>query len=164
MNWRRTILAATVLLGGCSTSTSDATWVTESMEQPLDGDVVFEDGPIRLVDVAGPTNDCAQLVVGDVATSCPTISEGSSMGPMPIRSGTAEVIWVAASSEIADRSIRFVVFSSSSPAGRSIDAVDVDGTSHLVWQLEPGEQPWGVQLLGPSGELVSAAGIAALPD
>lgn len=163
MMWRRTILAAAVLLAGCR-STSDTSWVTESMERTLDGDVVFQDGPIRLVDVTEPTYDCAQLVVGDVATSCPTISRGSSMGPMPIRSGTTEVVWVAASSEIVSESIRFVVFSSTSPAGRSIDAVDVAGTSHLVWQLEPGEQPWGVQLLGPSGELVSAAGIAALPD
>lgn len=160
----RTIIVTVVLLASCSSPSSRASWITESMERAFTGTVVFEDGPIRLVDVTEPTFDCAQLVVGDIATVCPTIGPGSSMGPMSLRSGSTEVVWIAAGRERADDVIRFVVFSSASPDGRALDGVDVADTTHLVWRLQPNEEPWGVQLLGPSGELRSAAGIDALPD
>ncbi len=57
----------------------------------------------------------------------------------------------------------FVVWSNVSPSGRSVEPVVAADNAILVWIMEPGEEPWGVQALDPTGELGFAIPFVGLP-
>ncbi len=110
---------------------------------------------------------CVTLVVGDIGIGClgPDGTDGAASGwSARVRNDETRIIWngVTASGSFSDVD-HFVVWSSASPDGRRLEPIVESGTTHLIWVMEPGEAPWGVQWIDENGGLLNAQSFVGLP-
>lgn len=123
-----------------------------------ESDLVGSDEPLR----------CVQAVVDDQALGCVPFDVAPSQvlygQTASTRVGSQRVIWQLSSIDETVPSIdHFIVWSSAFPDGRRIDPIVGAGFSNLLWIMEPGEEPWGFQLIGDDGALVSHETLVGLP-
>lgn len=106
---------------------------------------------------------CVQLVVNDVPWDC--IEASSGVRSIPLRVDDLRVVWLTVSDDdgIAAVADHFVVWSSVDPDGRRIEPITAGGSAHLVWVMQPGEAPWGVQTVAADGTLYTATSMVGLP-
>lgn len=136
------------------------------MENPLaGGGVVASAGDFSVVrgaeDVAGSgATACLQTVIQDVPGPCVNYTDGS-YGYSARRLGDRRYIEV----RFGGGDVReFVVWSDRSPTGRAIEPLVADGERILYWPMEPGERPWGVQVVDDEGFAASTWSFTDLPE
>lgn len=120
----------------------------------------FDVGPVRVAESTSDGLPCAEVTVADVATGCIPVGAGE-FGYSSRALRVDDVRYVDLRTSEAAR--EFVVWSSASPSGRSIEPIVAAGNAILVWIMEPGEEPWGVQAIGSDGELGFAKSFVGLP-
>lgn len=161
-------LAFTLLvLAGCSGDPDAVGWVdARSAEYPLaSGDVVASVDGFSVVrgsegEGSGSASPCLQTVVDGVAGPCVSyMAGGGSFAArrlddrryIEVRFGGGDVR-------------EFVVWSDRSPTGRAIEPLVADGERILYWPMEPGERPWGVQVVDDEGFAASTWSFTDLPE
>lgn len=164
---RRCAAALLVLLASAACGDGDELrWhdASASAVDPVNGTIVAETDVYRVVD-GFDGRRCAQLTLLDVSTDCIAndyggpLSTGWGYGGRILRVDDVRVIEFRTNPSTR----RFVVRSSRSPSGRPIAPIVAADNAILVWVMEPGEAPWGVQAIAPDGTLGAAASFVGLP-
>jgi len=108
------------------------------------------------------SGSCIQLVVRTVGTHC--VERSGGVGSFSARVDDLRFVWMSVTAEnveaVADH---FVVWSSADPAGRRVEPVIASGSAYIVWVMQSGEAPWGVQIIAAGGTLHSASSLVGLP-
>jgi hypothetical protein len=160
------IVVALVALAGCAGDPDEIGWVdVRSMENPLaSGAVVAAVDDFSVVRGAegvgaGSSSPCLQTVIDGIAGPCVDYAAGSG-GFAARRLDDRRYIEVRYG---ADDVREFVVWSDRSPTGRSIAPLVADGERILYWPMEPGERPWGVQVVDGEGFAITTWSGTDLP-
>ena len=133
----------------------------EAQEEEYAGEVLYRTDVVRVVrSMRAEGTPCTQITVDDRPMACERFGiEGFAWSGGPIRVDDHRVILLRTGVEARE----FVVWSSVSPLGRSIEPVVAADHALLVWEMQPDEEPWGVQAIGPDGELGIAQSYVGLP-
>lgn len=153
-------IGSIALLAGCSSD--DPGWAElQAQEEEYAGAVLHDSGVVRVVrSTRADGTPCTQISVHDRPMGCERFGiEGFGRSGGPIRVDDHRVILLRTGVEARE----FVVWSSVSPEGRSIEPIVATDHALLVWEMQPGEEPWGVQAIGPDGELGVAQSYVGLP-
>jgi hypothetical protein len=126
------------------------------------GTTLFEDADVRVVESTGAGDDCVQLTVRDVSLFCVSNGMDTAGGYSAAARRLGDLRFIDLRTGPTARS--FVVWSSASPSGRAVEPIRSASGSLLVWFMEPGEEPWGVQIIDDGdGSLGSAVSFVGLP-
>lgn len=166
-------VAAAAPLAACSEPTARA-WVDErEATWPAVGDpVTVADGDgwrfqvgTDPYDADGTRSSCLQPVIDDTPLGCIPIDapDAAHRNGTQARVGGKRVIWLGRQTGAIPQIARYVVWSSTSPAGRTIEPIEYDGVQNLLWIMQPGEEPWGFQEILPDGSLYEAVPLVGLP-
>lgn len=160
----RTLLALgalTTILFACSSDGDGRRWAdaADQVEPAVPGTTIIDTGAVRVVEQID--RSCAQLTIADTTLTClqTSMAEGFGHSARALRVGDLRVVDLRTGPDATD----FVVWSSVSPGGRSIEPIAAAGSSILVWIMQPGEEPWGVQVIGPGGFLGTSVSFVGLP-
>ena len=161
MSWKHALVlgCAVVPLTACGSNGPAWSDYREVRTDTVIGDVVVDTGVYRVTE-ADADGGCAQLTVSNVAASC-LHHENATWGYMARAARVEDTRFVEVRTDPSAR--EFVVWSSHAPTGRSVEPIHAADNSILVWIMEPGEEPWGVQVIGPNGELGIATSFVGLP-
>lgn len=158
-------VALAVTLGACSAdgpAWSDA----RELGGPAVADAlaVAEDGTVRIAEGTDGGVPCAQVTVGELTMQClrTAFVAGAAGGwsSAALRADDTRFVDV----RVGPGADSFVLWSNRSPEGRRVAATQAAGSSVLVWVMDDGEAPWGVQAIGPDGTLWHALPFVGLPD
>jgi hypothetical protein len=157
------VLVAVLTLGSCSSGTGWS-WrdAADEAAPPVVGTVVVDAGGIRLVESTNDGLPCAQLTVAGETAGCVHYGMGdgaTGYGAAARRVGDVRYVDLRSGSGVSG----FVVWSSVSPDGRRVEPIRAAGNAILVWIMQPGEAPWGVQILDERGRLGNAVSFVGLP-
>lgn len=171
------LLLASVLAGCGGDSGAPPAWSDASdVSWPLvdEGRTVQSEDDYRMLigddpmQTGRPADRCLQLVVGSTPIGCVGVDPppGGSHGfSAAVRTEDARVVWRAETTPADPDQVpdHYVVWSSSAPSGRRVEPIVRDAVTNLVWIMEPGEQPWGVQTIAADGTLLRAESLVGLP-
>ncbi len=153
------LVGAMLALSGCGSDGPQWSDFTDARTDVVVGDVVVETDEFLVTD-ADVKGGCAQLTVADVISSC-LHHEAGIGGYMGRAARVADTRFIEVRTDPSTRA--FVVWSNVARSGRSVEPIYAADNGILVWIMEPGEEPWGVQVLGPTGELAVAIPFVGLP-
>ena len=172
------ILVGTMSLSSCSSSPNSFDWSEPRVEPPtLTDSTVVETGATYRMEVGqtddpnvvGPPSTCLQMVFRGASLGCLETAPEPGQGygwDVQVRVGDGRMIWLSQSA--ADwgserRPDRYIVWSSSSPDGRRVEPFVYGATISLIWEMRPGEEPWGVDTLDADGLLITSRSFVGLP-
>lgn len=154
------LFLAVAFLSGCGDGQSGWGDASEMTDEPIDGTVVADAERYRVVEGTDDRGEaCAQLTVEGVTMPCNHYGMGrGGHVSMALRSGDTR--FIEALTDPTTREV--IVWSTFSPSGRSVAPLVAADNAILVWIMEPGEEPWGAQAIGPDGELEFTLGFVGL--
>ncbi len=100
---------------------------------------------------------CAQVIIADAPLDC--VHGGGGLSTSHARIGDTRFIGVYAGADVE----RAIAWSSASSSGRDLDVVVAGPGVAVVWIMEPGEEPWGIQLVRADGTLAWSPSYVGLP-
>ena len=172
------LLLATMSLSSCSSAPDRIDWSEPpSGASPSTDPMVVENGDTYRLEVgqtddpnsADPPGTCLQMVFRGAPLGCleasPLPGQGYGLN-VQVRVGDGRMIWLSQSTADWDaerRPDRYIVWSSSSPDGRRIEPFGYGATISLIWEMQPGEEPWGIDTLDADGLLISSRSLVGLP-
>ncbi len=173
------VLVGAISLSSCSSSPSSFDWSEPPFEAALTltEPTVVETGATYRLEVGqtddpngvDPPSTCLQMVFRGAPLGCLETSPTPGRGygrDVQVRVGDGRMIWLTRSTgdwESERRPDRYIVWSSSSPAGRRIEPFVYGATISLIWEMQPGEEPWGVDTLDADGLLIESRSFVGLP-